>query len=73
MAQADEPLLIALEKAGIAVENSCRSGECSMCRVKLLNGKVFQTSGAKIRQSDRQAGYIHSCAAYPISDIEIML
>ncbi|NLM89503.1 MAG: 2Fe-2S iron-sulfur cluster binding domain-containing protein, partial [Syntrophomonadaceae bacterium] len=55
------------------VENSCRSGECSMCRVKLLNGKVFQTSSAKIRQSDRQAGYIHSCAAYPISDIEIML
>jgi len=72
-ARAVEPLLIALEKAGIAVENSCRSGECSMCRVKLLNGKVFQTSSAKIRQSDRQAGYIHSCAAYPISDIEIML
>lgn len=72
-AQANEPLLIALEKAGIVVENSCRSGECSMCRVKLLNGKVFQTSSAKVRQSDRQAGYIHSCAAYPISDVEIMI
>lgn len=72
-ARADEPLLIALEKAGIAVENSCRSGECSICRVKLLTGKVFQTSSAKVRQSDRQAGYIHSCAAYPISDVKLMV
>lgn len=72
-ARADESLLVAMERAGLAVENSCRSGECSLCRVKLISGKVFQTSGTKLRQSDRQAGYIHSCAAYPISDVEIMI
>ncbi len=72
-ARADESVLVAMERAGLAVENSCRSGECSLCRVKLLQGKVFQTSGTKLRQSDHQAGYIHSCAAYPISDMEIMI
>ncbi|MGB4702420.1 MAG: FAD-binding oxidoreductase [Syntrophomonadaceae bacterium] len=72
-ARADEPLLVSLERAGITVENCCRSGECSLCRVKLLKGQVFHARTAKLRQSDHQAGYIHSCAAYPISDVEILL
>ena len=40
---------------------------------KLLNGKVFQPEGAKLRKSDRLFGYIHPCMAYPISDIEVLL
>lgn len=72
-ARADEPLLASLERAGIVVENCCRSGECSLCRVKLLKGQVFHAHTAKLRKSDHQAGFIHSCAAYPISDVEIML
>lgn len=72
-ARADEPLLVAMERAGLIIENCCRSGECSLCRVKLVKGQVFHASTAKLRQSDHQAGFIHSCAAYPISDLEIML
>lgn len=71
-ARADEPLLVSMERAGIVVENCCRSGECSLCRVKLVKGQVFHASTAKLRKSDHQAGFIHSCAAYPISDLEIM-
>jgi ferredoxin len=72
-ARAGEPLLTSLERAGLAVENSCRSGECSLCRVKLLSGQVFQPPQVLLRKSDRQVGYIHSCAAYPLSDVEILL
>jgi len=72
-AQAGEPLLVALEKGGLVVPALCRSGECSMCRVKLLAGKVFQPAGVLLRKSDRQFGYIHSCAAYPLEDLEILL
>jgi ferredoxin-NADP reductase len=72
-AQAGEPLLVALEKAGLVVPAWCRSGECSMCRVKLLAGKVFQPAGVLLRKSDRQFGYIHSCAAYPLEDLEISI
>lgn len=72
-ARADESLLMAMERAGIVVENCCRSGECSLCRVKLVKGQIFQASTAKLRKSDHQAGFVHSCAAYPISDLEIRL
>ena len=72
-ARAGEPLLIALERAGIAVPAQCRSGECSLCRVKLLGGRVFQPQGVLLRKSDREFGYIHSCMAWPISDLEIMV
>jgi ferredoxin-NADP reductase len=72
-AQAGEPLLIALEKAGLIVPSLCRSGECSLCRVKLLSGKVFQPQGVLMRESDKKYGYIHSCKAYPLEDLVIRL
>ncbi len=71
--QAGETLLQSLEKNGIIVPSLCRSGECSLCRVKLVSGNVYQPEGVKIRQADRRFGYIHSCASFPISDCEIIL
>jgi len=70
-ARACEPLLASLERNGVAVRSLCRCGECSMCRVRLLAGRVFQPAGAKLRKSDRQFGYLHSCAAFPLTDLEI--
>lgn len=72
-AAASEPLMISLEKAGVVIPALCRSGECSLCRTKLLSGKVYQPNGVKLRKSDRTFGYIHPCMAYPITDIEILL
>jgi len=64
---------VSLERSGITIPALCRSGECSLCRTKLLSGKVFQPNGVKLRKSDRRFGYIHPCMAYPLEDIEIML
>jgi glycine betaine catabolism B len=72
-AKASEPLMVSLERARITIPALCRSGECSLCRTKLISGKVFQPNGVKLRKSDRQFGYIHPCMAYPLKDIEIML
>ena len=66
-----EPLLNSLDRAGITVPSSCHSGDCSLCRVRLVSGKVFQLPGTRLRISDEQFGYIHSCSAYPTEDIEI--
>jgi len=68
-----EPVLTALEKAGLAVPNGCRTGECSLCRIKMTAGEVFQPSGALVRQSDRLLGYIHSCRAYPLTDLNLVI
>ena len=70
---ATETLLAALEKNQVVVPSLCRSGECSMCRVKVLSGKVYQLPGVPVRKSDRQFGYVHSCMAYPIADLEVLI
>jgi len=72
-ARAGTPLLTALEDAGLRVPSLCRSGECSMCRIKILSGKVFQPAGVPVRKSDRQFGYVHACVSYPLEDLEILI
>ncbi len=72
-AKASDSLLTSLEIAGIRVNVCCRSGECSLCRVKLVSGNVFLAKGVLQRYADEQFGYIHSCKSYPISDLELML
>ena len=72
-AKAGETLLSALERNGVVVPSLCRCGECSMCRMRLVSGKVFQPEGVKLRKSDRQFGYIHACAAFPLADVELAL
>ncbi|MBW2048235.1 MAG: 2Fe-2S iron-sulfur cluster binding domain-containing protein [Deltaproteobacteria bacterium] len=72
-ARAGEPLIVALEKGGVATPSLCRSGECSMCRVKVVSGRVFQPAGVPVRKSDRRFGYVHSCVSYPIGDLEIVV
>ncbi len=72
-ARAGAPLLTALEDAGLRIPSLCRSGECSMCRVKVLSGKVFQPAGVPVRKSDQQFGYVHACVSYPLEDLEILI
>ncbi len=71
--RAGEPLMNALEREGIVVPAQCRSGECSLCRTRLVSGQVFQPAGVLLRKSDRHFGYIHPCLAYPLSDLELGL
>jgi len=68
-----EPLLVALERNGLIVDSLCRSGECGVCRVLLLEGKVFMPETVALRKADALFGYIHACMAYPLSDVRIRL
>ncbi len=69
--RAGEPLMNSLERVGIVTPARCRSGACGVCRVQVLSGEVFMPPGTAIRESDVEHGYIHSCVAYPITDLEI--
>lgn len=71
-AKVGEPLLNSLERNGYTVENACRSGECSLCRVKVIDGEVFNPPEAHLRKSDKDFGWVHSCVAFPTTDIEIL-
>lgn len=72
-ARAGAPLLNTLEQAGLAPPSQCRSGECSLCRVRILKGRVFQPAGVPLRHADRQQGYVHCCVSYPIEDLEVLI
>lgn len=72
-ASANESVMQALERAGIRVRVCCRSGICSLCRVKKISGKVFLPRGVNMRYADVKYDYIYSCKTYPISDLEIQL
>jgi ferredoxin-NADP reductase len=71
--RAGTPLLVSLEKNGMTTPSICRSGECSMCRIKVLSGTVFQPPGTPVRKSDQKYGYVHACVSYPLEDLEILL
>jgi ferredoxin len=71
-ARACETVLVALERAKMAPPSQCRSGECGFCRSLLLSGDVYiwkDTDGR--RAADKEFGYIHPCATYPLSNLEI--
>lgn len=72
-APAGEALLAVLEKNAVAPPSNCRSGECSLCRVQVLRGRVYQPAGVAVRRADRRSGYVHACVAYPLEDLEIRL
>ncbi|MBO5528023.1 MAG: iron-sulfur cluster-binding domain-containing protein [Bacilli bacterium] len=73
-AKATEPIAVALERSGLKVHTACRSGACGFCRVLVLEGDFFVCpTGDGRRAADKDFGYVHSCATYPLSNIKIKL
>jgi ferredoxin-NADP reductase len=72
-AVAGEPLLNTLERHGLALPALCRTGACSSCRVQLIEGDVYHSPDARVRQSDEARGVVHACVTYPLSDLKIRL
>jgi len=69
-ASADEPVLVALERAAIKAPSRCRSGECGWCRSKLISGEVYIPKENELRRwADVAYGYIHPCSSFPLSDM----
>lgn len=71
-----EPILNSIEReklSRIRIENGCRSGECALCRTKLISGKIFIPPWVTIREVDKDFGFIHPCVSYPLTDIHLDL
>ena len=71
-AKADESMMTALERNGIAIPARCRGGECGFCNSLLVKGDVFYRPDAEYRRiGDLRFNHIHPCVTYPLSDAEI--
>lgn len=73
-AKADEPVAVALERAGIPIDTHCRGGECGYCRSQLLLGDIFVSPLNDGRRAmDKELGWFHACSAYPMSDLKVKI
>lgn len=71
-ARGDEPVAVALERAGISIDTHCRCGECGYCRTQLVKGEIFVSPlGDGRREMDKLMGWFHACSAYPTSDLTV--
>ncbi|HYL71814.1 MAG TPA: 2Fe-2S iron-sulfur cluster-binding protein [Candidatus Dormibacteraeota bacterium] len=70
---ASEPVLQAALDAGLNLPHSCKSGHCSSCRARLLQGEIHYPHGLPlgITAEEARAGQILLCQARPRSDLRV--
>jgi ferredoxin-NADP reductase len=66
-----ETLLEALERHGCVATSSCRAGECGVCQLRVLSGKVQAPDSAGLTPEEQAHGYVLSCVAQPIGDVTL--
>ncbi|MDR7331661.1 1,2-phenylacetyl-CoA epoxidase subunit PaaE [Roseateles asaccharophilus] len=64
----DPSLLDAAAREGMDVPFSCKSGVCSTCRCKLIEGQVRMDKNFALDKAEVAAGFILSCQAHPLTD-----
>ncbi|OYY88682.1 MAG: ferredoxin [Polaromonas sp. 28-63-22] len=69
-APSDTPLLLAAERAGLALASSCRNGTCRSCIGQLVSGRVmYRIAWPGLSAEEKVAGCVLPCVAYPLSDV----
>jgi ferredoxin len=64
----DEYILDAAEKSGIEIPYSCRSGVCSSCIGKVIDGDVNNVEQIFLNDEQLDSDFVLLCCAYPESD-----
>lgn len=67
----DQTILEAAEAAGVTLPYGCRYGGCITCAARLISGTVAQPDAVGLKDYMRDAGYILTCVAHPVTTCEV--
>jgi ferredoxin len=65
----DEYILEEAEDAGLRLPYDCRSGTCTTCRQRCLEGEIDQDMAFAISDEELEQGYRLICIGSPLSDV----
>ena len=65
----DEYILEAAEEAGLRLPYDCRSGTCTTCMQKCLEGEMDQDLAFALDDDELERGWRLICIASPLSDV----
>lgn len=68
---ADESVLSCLERNGVEIPNSCRSGICHSCMLKGVSGSIPEASQTTVPETLRAQGYFLSCTCLPTDALHV--
>ena len=67
MQKRTETILEAAVREGLEPPHACKSGVCSTCRAKLVEGEVDMDQNFALEDYEIARGYILTCQSYPVS------
>jgi CDP-4-dehydro-6-deoxyglucose reductase len=71
--EGNDTLLEAALKAGLALNYGCSSGNCGLCKARVISGQVMKTRHFDylLTEAEKQQGYTLMCAHTAVSDVTI--
>lgn len=68
-----DTLLEAALRAGLAINYGCSSGNCGLCKARVLSGEVrkVRTHDFVLSDAEKQQGYILLCSSTAVTDVEL--
>lgn len=67
----DMTVLEAAESVDVEIDNSCLSGQCGLCKVKLCSGNVTMEADDALSDEDKAEGIILACQAKATENLEV--